>query len=136
MKSLEIKRHTQVLEVVEQLRNEMIAKEASIDEHSGTAFAGQPLGTRILPMPDDEAEHGISFMSVWLVVSAKRAFVYLPNDEDRAVLDALCGGVTFTGVKVECLDVAKIVDEVPFKPIYKKLRKAGFSRRLTREIGK
>ena len=127
MKTLEINRTTPVIQLAEELRDLMIAKEATREDHSGTAFTGIPIGQRLAPFIDEHSDNGFGMLTTWLVIAGKRAFLYAPSNEDTELLCAI-GGDEFRGEKSDCLDVAKIVFEVPFKDIKKAARRNGWTK--------
>jgi hypothetical protein len=125
MPHLEIKRFTRNLEQrILKARDEVIStvgENAELNVCSEWSFTGVPKAQRIMPTFDEE--EGLIPMVVWLVEAGKRFFLYVPSEIDQQVMFILSKG-KFSGEKSDCLDLAKIVNELPAKAAKKLLEKA------------
>lgn len=133
METIVIEKNTPILDLADSLREVLVARQASLDEHSGVAFTGTPVGQRLMPMPSEDGDFIIGVS--WLVIVGKRAFTYIPNNEDIEYLEAI-SGEEMVGKSSDCLDVAKLFGEVPYRQVRKIARATGWTRKWTRKASK
>jgi hypothetical protein len=113
MPHLNITRKTPVTEIAEELRETLIEAKADLEQCSPFSFSGIPVAQKVMPTFDETDE--LIPLIVWLVkTEKKRWFIYVPSTIDQQTLMVLNQG-KFAGIGSECLDVAKVVKEIPRK---------------------